>query len=198
MKTTKFGARMIRDEMFVFLGMVLGMIAVILWADTAKSATFQPIPNGAFGIHWGMSIEEASKVRSLELVDEVDKFKLYLDTSITDEDPSGIIMVMYLSMDDRMAAVFLRSHCEQCFGALLQAFVIMHGPPTYMDQQSLIVEWKSGGNVIRIRANEMMTTIGNSKILEMSDEAFAKEMKKREMNPENDGPMSMPGPKTES
>jgi len=196
---TNIGTRMIRREMFAFLGAVMAGIIILLWAAQSMGAGFQPVPTQAFGLHWGMPLEEAEKVRALKKADELEKFTMYVDTGFTPEEMPGVVGVLYVFMNNRLGGAFLRLHCENDAMVYIQIFSSMHGMPTSIEKGSGLIGWETAGNVVQVSLAAGAVVVGNRKIMEMANEAM-EEAAKKSPQPEKDNspPVIEPGPRTES
>jgi hypothetical protein len=159
---------------------------------------FQPVPNQVFGVHWGMSLEDVEKVRSLELLEEFGKFKVYTDKTFTLQELPGIMSVTYLFMNDRLGGAFMRLHCESETQLFASVFSVMHGQPTSFDQDLAIAEWEGGGNVVQLVLTANVLIMGNGKIIKMANNAFDDHAKKNPPQNKEDPSVVIPGPKTES
>jgi hypothetical protein len=180
----------------------IGIIAMIYFAimfvmsvlpNIAQGASFQPVPNQLFGMHWGMSIDDAKKVRTLKLVDTVGKFTIYVDVLFTQKELRGITAVIYLFMNGRIGAAILDIHREEDLLAFVRIFDTMYGRATTMDNETSTIEWSQSGNIIRLPIESGIILMGNAKIIETLDEYM------EQAPEEGDGPpVVMPGPKTGS
>jgi len=177
------------------IGVSIAFISVLLLAGTSQGAGFQSAPNQVFGLHWGMSIEDAQLVRTLEKKKESGKFAIYNDKSFNEKEMPGAVAVLYLAMNGRIGGAFIGLHCENDTLAFIKAFTVVYGLPHVLDKKAMAVEWNHSGNILQIDLIYNMVAVGNRVIIESAEEVLEKFMKEAPV-PKSGPPIIKPGPRT--
>jgi len=162
------------------ISIVLIIAIAVLYSSIAMATNFQSVPTQAFGLHWGMYIDDVKDKRGIEKVFEVKEFTLYVDKSFTEGEMIGAVGVIYTFMSNHLASVAIKMDSVEDIMVYAKIFTILYGKPDSMDTDSGVIQWESTGNVLIIDVRLKIISLGNGAIMDRLEKTLSSTEKNRQ------------------